>query len=47
VAVPHEALDCLVLAWHQDHVSSQSGVEAQARSSTRTRLLAGVCRRSP
>jgi hypothetical protein len=25
LAVPHEALDFLVLAWHQDHVSSQSG----------------------
>ena len=25
VVVPHEALDFLVLAWHQDHLSSQSG----------------------
>jgi hypothetical protein len=25
VVVPHEALDCLVLAWHQDHLSSPSG----------------------
>ena len=25
LVVPHEALDFLVLAWHQDHLSSQSG----------------------
>ena len=25
LVVPHEALDCLVLAWHQDHLRSQSG----------------------
>jgi hypothetical protein len=25
VGVPHEALDCLVLAWHQEHLRSPSG----------------------
>jgi len=36
VVVPHEALDFLVLAWHQDHLSSQSGSK-QKRAHQRER----------
>ena len=36
LVVPHEALDCLVLAWHQDHLSAQSGSK-QKRSHQRER----------
>lgn len=36
LVVPHEALDCLVLAWHHDHLSSQSGSK-QKRSHQRER----------
>jgi hypothetical protein len=36
LVVPHEALDFLVLAWHQEHLSSQSGSK-QKRSHQRER----------